>query len=329
MTLSAKISALWDARPPFTIWTVVNICWYAIVLLQPGLDRKAFMRWFMELVPGRPVWGMAILLVVFTQLPHFLLTGYYWLLYHFEIPFFEQYRAADRRQPRFWSSSNEEKRKDYMELVLKSIYRFFWGRLSEITVFGLLLLQFYKEGRYEPAAVEKLIADTPDRPTFLLHLGVALIIFETFFYWGHRMQHAVPWLYQFHKLHHEFTQPFSLTAVWGHTIDLFLTNLPMVIPFMLFEWHIYTLIHLACIMFCHTYLDHSNYEFPWAFPFQMVPFSGWVKAHDFHHSKNTGNYGLYWRFWDWIMGTDATWRHYYLQKRDEELAASIKQVKTQ
>jgi sterol desaturase/sphingolipid hydroxylase (fatty acid hydroxylase superfamily) len=59
-------------------------------------------------------------------------------------------------------------------------------------------------------------------------------------------------------------------------------------------------------MYTHTYLDHSGYEFPWC-PLQLVPFSGYVRAHNYHHTANVCNFGLYWRFWDWIMDTERQW----------------------
>ena len=53
----------------------------------------------------------------------------------------------------------------------------------------------------------------------------------------------------------------------------------------------------------------GRYEFNF-FPLQLIPFSGYVDAHTFHHTKNTGNYSLYWAFWDDIMGTNADYKAY-------------------
>jgi sterol desaturase/sphingolipid hydroxylase (fatty acid hydroxylase superfamily) len=52
-----------------------------------------------------------------------------------------------------------------------------------------------------------------------------------------------------------------------------------------------------------------SYEFSFC-PLQLVPFSGWVDAHTFHHTYNTGNYGLYWSFWDDLMGTNVDYKEY-------------------
>ena len=41
-----------------------------------------------------------------------------------------------------------------------------------------------------------------------------------------------------------------------------------------------------------------------------------ARAHDFHHSHNSGNYGGFFRFWDWACGTDAAYRRHLRAKRD-------------
>lgn len=56
---------------------------------------------------------------------------------------------------------------------------------------------------------------------------------------------------------------------------------------------------------------HSGLELP-------CPLSPWsigdavdcASAHSFHHSKNSGCYGGYTMFWDWLCGTDRPYREY-------------------
>jgi hypothetical protein len=65
-----------------------------------------------------------------------------------------------------------------------------------------------------------------------------------------------------------------------------------------------------CLLDNHSFpLDPGRYEFNFC-PLQLIPFSGYVDAHTFHHTKNTGNYSLYWAFWDDIMGTNADYKAY-------------------
>ena len=57
----------------------------------------------------------------------------------------------------------------------------------------------------------------------------------------------------------------------------------------------------------------------------LLPFSPWsvaalgldcARAHDFHHSHNSGNYGGFFMFWDWACGTDAAYKRHLRAKRD-------------
>ena len=75
----------------------------------------------------------------------------------------------------------------------------------------------------------------------------------------------------------------------------------------------------------HSVYDHSGYEFTFC-PLQLVPYSGWVDAHTFHHTRNVGTYGLYWPFWDDIMGTAKDYKQYLAAetKLDNEAAAAEK-----
>ena len=52
---------------------------------------------------------------------------------------------------------------------------------------------------------------------------------------------------------------------------------------------------------------HSGYEFPWSM-FRLLPFSGSSDFHDFHHSKNAGNYSSFFTYLDTLFHTDKEYR---------------------
>jgi hypothetical protein len=39
------------------------------------------------------------------------------------------------------------------------------------------------------------------------------------FYWAHRLTHESQFLYKFHKIHHEYTETFSLATEYTHPVD--------------------------------------------------------------------------------------------------------------
>jgi sterol desaturase/sphingolipid hydroxylase (fatty acid hydroxylase superfamily) len=70
--------------------------------------------------------------------------------------------------------------------------------------------------------------------------------------------------------------------------------------------HGFTLTVFTFIRVWETVDAHCGYNFPWS-PFNKMPsWMGGADRHDFHHSKNMGNFGLF-AFWDKMMGTD---QHY-------------------
>jgi methylsterol monooxygenase/4-alpha-methyl-delta7-sterol-4alpha-methyl oxidase len=67
---------------------------------------------------------------------------------------------------------------------------------------------------------------------------------------------------------------------------------------------------------------HCGYEFSWS-PFRLLPLSGSSNYHNYHHSKNVGNYGSFFTLWDTICGTNKTYFRFLAKKEKKELADTI------
>jgi len=53
---------------------------------------------------------------------------------------------------------------------------------------------------------------------------------------------------------------------------------------------------------------HSGYNWPFPVsPFSVIASMDCAPAHDYHHSHNVGNFGGYFIFWDYMMGTDKAY----------------------
>jgi len=59
---------------------------------------------------------------------------------------------------------------------------------------------------------------------------------------------------------------------------------------------------------------HCGYDLPWSV-FRIIPTQADATYHDFHHSKNVGNYASSLWIWDSICGTNKV---YYAQKAQKE-----------
>lgn len=134
-------------------------------------------------------------------------------------------------------------------------------------------------------------------------------LFDTWFYWAHRLFHT-KWLYKrFHKQHHRFTTPVGIAAVYAHPVEDIVVNIgstfvgPLVFPSHFIVWLLY-----MGMRFHETIDSHSGYDFPWSPWRALGKLHGGARRHDWHHSHQVGNFGGFW-FWDWLCGTEgSSWK---------------------
>lgn len=126
----------------------------------------------------------------------------------------------------------------------------------------------------------------------------------------HRMSHikhkSFPVYQWIHKWHHEFSKPVSIANQYAHPIEHAFVNTLSFLSGMLIlgnKLHVSMLMAWGIIRVFETHDGHSGYEFPWS-PFRLIPFGGDATYHDFHHSKNVGNYGSFMTIWDSVFNTN-------------------------
>ncbi len=154
----------------------------------------------------------------------------------------------------------------------------------------------------------RIYADVDAYPLWWLPVSflLCLLIHDTWFYWTHRLMHH-PVLFQpFHAVHHASRPPTAWAAMSFHPLEA-LTG-AFVVPALVFivPLHIGTVFAILLVMTVMGVTNHMGWEL---FPARMVQGrSGkWLITathHQAHHDRYLCNYGLYFRFWDRICGTD-------------------------
>jgi len=234
---------------------------------------------------------------------------FYGILYVIQHPFFEQYRCQDW----VWNQPHSARRTKYMEVLKSTVFTFLINQVIMTTLIYYIGIKAMAHTDDQAYIREWIL----DRPSILASFGkilLGLLIFETTFYWSHVWLHT-PMGYRFHKDHHAYYTPMSLTGQWGSFVDgLVSLPLPSFVPVLVLSLHPTTVWLYAIIHTAHSSYDHCGYDFPFN-PFQFIPLGSHGEAHNFHHSHSVDNFGLYWRFWDIIMGTDKKWNE-YCAKRD-------------
>jgi sterol desaturase/sphingolipid hydroxylase (fatty acid hydroxylase superfamily) len=192
-----------------------------------------------------------------------------------------------------------KERVDAKQIKSELINSLFTLMISTLTV----VLIYFMKG----LGLTKIYTDINEYPKFFAIGGFFIFLFmdDAWFYWVHRLLHHPKIFKYIHRVHHESVDvnPFTslsfhwaeslLLTIWIVPVSLFL---PMYVPaFGLLQiWGLFDNIK-----------SHLGYEF---FP------SWWNKSigklltssthHNMHHSQFKGNYGVHFRIWDRLFGTE-------------------------
>lgn len=145
---------------------------------------------------------------------------------------------------------------------------------------------------------------------FIINSFIFEIIFDFFHYWFHRLLHHKLIYKFFHKKHHEHPYTTLETTFHQDFFDLLLTNvLPIVFAFFLYPVSKKT---FTIIMVYKTLAELSGHcgkiikagsfcQFIWLPKLLNIDLR--IEDHDYHHSKNNGNYSKRFKLWDVLFGT--------------------------
>lgn len=153
-----------------------------------------------------------------------------------------------------------------------------------------------------------IYTDVGEWPLWYLPVSVLayLLAHDAWFYWTHRLMHRPRWFRVAHAVHHASRPPTAWAAMSFHPVEA-LTG-AVVIPALVFliPIHVAALGVVLGVMTVMGVTNHMGWEI---FPRSIVegaPGRWLITAshHQRHHAQYGCNYGLYFRFWDRLCGTD-------------------------
>ena len=219
---------------------------------------------------------------------YFILAGIAFLLFY--VLFRKQvvYKKIQNRFPKF---------KDYLrEMVYSSI---------TICIFALVPVLIVKNPSVAPYTTYYTHIEKFGWFYFFAAFPLMFMVHDTYFYWAHRLMHHKKLFNLFHLVHHQSTNPSPWAAYSFHPLEAIVEA--GIFPVFLFTIPIHP-IHLLIfflIMIIYNVYGHLGYElYPRGFNRHWL--GKWINTsinHNQHHQYFRGNYGLYFTFWDRIMGT--------------------------
>ena len=154
----------------------------------------------------------------------------------------------------------------------------------------------------------RIYTDVGDYPLWYLPVSVLLYLaaHDTWFYWTHRWMHRPGPFKLAHAVHHASKPPTAWAAMAFHPIEA--VTGAVAIPLLVFAIpiHVGALGLVLTVMTVMGVTNHMGWE---VFPRFMWSgrLGGWLitaSHHQRHHDQYRCNYGLYFRFWDRVCGTD-------------------------
>ena len=169
-----------------------------------------------------------------------------------------------------------------------------WGGLV-LSVLGMV--QGWLDTHVPSSFRERVAA----QPWWLQAIEV-VVLSDFLIYWGHRLQHRVPFLWRFHSIHHSAEHLDWLAAHREHPLDSVYTLTLINLPAMLLGFPMETLAgFLAFRGFWAIYI-HSNVRLPLG-PLRVL--IGAPELHHWHHDRdrNAGNFANISPIMDLAFGT--------------------------
>lgn len=198
---------------------------------------------------------------------------------------------------RYKIQQREARRTDYL--------RELWTSARTIAIFalvGTIMLWIYGGPRATQPSTAPLWS-------VILHTIIVLIFHDAWFYWTHRLIHLKGFYKKWHRTHHKSATPTPFTAFafdWreGVLLVLFSVVYSAIVPIP--QPPMASLAFLIIMVFksvwghCGIELHPGGFADHWFFQHFTT-----TTHHDLHHSGSFAcNFGLYFTWWDRLMGTE-------------------------
>ncbi len=137
-------------------------------------------------------------------------------------------------------------------------------------------------------------------------LAIYLFVHDTYFYWTHRAMHHPVLFKQTHLTHHRSRQPTPWAAFSFHPLEAALSAWLLPLCTFFIPIHAGAVLFMLVFMTLCSVVNHAGWEIlPESWTDGAVgKFFISASHHNVHHRDYHANYGLYFRFWDQVMGTD-------------------------
>lgn len=141
---------------------------------------------------------------------------------------------------------------------------------------------------------------------FWTSIALAILLHDTWFYWTHRLMHHRKLFRLFHRVHHLSHNPTPWAAYAFSPLEAFVQALIFPLAVIVMPMHHYAFGLFMMWQIVYNIAGHSGFEIHprWLMKTPLRFLVNTPTNHIMHHETLRGNYGLYFNFWDRLMGTN-------------------------
>ena len=140
-----------------------------------------------------------------------------------------------------------------------------------------------------------------------LSFVAGFLLLDLLYYAVHRCEHAVPFLWRFHALHHSDPDVDLTTSVRHHPVEFLLTSAVYWLAALFLDIPVEVVLGHALAVFGTAAVQHANIRLPERLERWLQPVLVTVDMHRVHHSiefsRENWNYGAVLSIWDRLFGT--------------------------
>ena len=146
---------------------------------------------------------------------------------------------------------------------------------------------------------------------FAFNLIALIVLHDAWFYWTHRLIHHPRLFRRWHRTHHKSKNPSPWTAYSFDMAEAVINAIYLPIVLFIMPSSLLAIILFLAHMMLRNAIGHCGYEL---FPSLRSgrPMFDWMTSvthHDLHHAQAGWNFGLYFTWWDRMMGTEHPLYH--------------------
>lgn len=203
-----------------------------------------------------------------------------------------------------WRKNQSKIRNDFWMDAFYMFFNFFLFGLMGFSAVSNVFAQFFNDLLASIGITNWAIFTEKNLP-YWIHFLI-LFIFKDFIQFNiHRLLHAVPWLWEFHKVHHSVKEMGFAAHLRYHWMENVVYKVLQYIPLGIIGYGLRDFFAAEIIALCIGHLNHSNFDLPIG---KLKYIFNSPQMHLWHHAKYIPspigiNFGISLSIWDYLFKT--------------------------